>query len=67
MELYNSSAQGIISKTQAGIIQHPMQGTPYLGPKVQTCHLVPCLGDALGVVGVKNAKWPNETSIYTTH
>ena len=37
---------------------NPRKGTPYSGTRVQTCHLVPCLGDALGTVGIKKTHFP---------
>ena len=52
MELWNSNAVGKCQGALSGESRYP--GTPYLEPraKVQTFYLVPCLGDALGAVGI---------------
>ena len=54
--MWNSSAVGKSQSPLSGDSRDPRQGTPYLGPRVQTCYLVLGLGDTLGVVGKKQTK-----------
>ena len=53
LELWSSSAVGKSQRALSGDSRDPRQGTPYLGHRVKTCHLVLEPSDAKGMVRKK--------------